>query len=744
MKDSKVSICLNPEHHVLERRAAEELARYAWLLFRLPVEIRPTPPRGGIVLRLQVVEPSPVCPAEAYTIGRPRKAGPLTVCHLTGGSPPAVLWAAYELIEQWGVHYLFQGDVMPDEPGPFRLPSRDIVRKPRFSDRFFRVVNDLAHSTSMWSLTELHRLLDQLVKLRFNGIYIATYPHQPWCHWSYRGVNRTKADLNYGWCFPIHEGSIGIEQLGGLGEFTNPDFRGCHTYEHRIDAGKRFMHGLIDAAHHRGLRCDMHHILTAIPAEIKDHLGRWSRGVRLPKSEMAACHAHSLGLAKDDGNARFGHLMTPLNPAYVDMIESWLSALLREYPQIDGLSLGQSEFPPSAAGIRQCWQALDRRHGLSRDFDLDAIFARAAKETFMSEGRALREAQGAVATLRLLDIVINEHRVVDRYLRPDTPIFCHFMSEFLQPVVPRIFDSGRVRFSALVDYLPVTVAKRMDTMAYVKKSPMKVRQIVTVEDDNVGFMPQVNTPALHRIMRKMRQHGLMGYSLRHWLISKHEQALGYMVDSAWDRTATPRRSYRRQIERVCGPAAVAPMIAAFERIEKTVDLVDATIPLGFLTPGLLKRAWDEGESGPKRELDKLISIYSGVVVLLDKAAKVSAPRGKRYVESWRAYIAFAWRYLEAVQCVRRSRQARAQAEKLAGGGGRAAVIDEYDRCLTLSSQHMAAAATRMEEALRLWRDGIRDPSDRGMLAGLNAWGLDFVRGKASELRQDAEYWGLQI
>ena len=34
------------------------------------------------------------------------------------------LWAVYELVERWGVRYLLHGDVLPDRPVGFHLPSR--------------------------------------------------------------------------------------------------------------------------------------------------------------------------------------------------------------------------------------------------------------------------------------------------------------------------------------------------------------------------------------------------------------------------------------------------------------------------------------------------------------------------------------------------------------------------------------------------------------------------------------------
>lgn len=56
----------------------------------------------------------------------------------------------------------------------------------------------MANSGIYWSLEQHKRLFDQLVKLRFSGVFAATYHHHPWAHYSFRGVERTQADLCYG------------------------------------------------------------------------------------------------------------------------------------------------------------------------------------------------------------------------------------------------------------------------------------------------------------------------------------------------------------------------------------------------------------------------------------------------------------------------------------------------------------------------------------------------------------------
>ncbi|MBI4530554.1 MAG: hypothetical protein HY709_03440, partial [Candidatus Latescibacteria bacterium] len=82
-----------------------------------------------------------------------------------GGSGRATLWAVYEFVEQWGVHFMVQGDVLPDDPRPFRLPEIDALRRPVFGRRGFRVINDMANSGVFWSVAEHKKLFDQLTKI---------------------------------------------------------------------------------------------------------------------------------------------------------------------------------------------------------------------------------------------------------------------------------------------------------------------------------------------------------------------------------------------------------------------------------------------------------------------------------------------------------------------------------------------------------------------------------------------------
>ena len=762
MPQPDVTIQLGPDPHPLEKRAASELKRYIRLLFGFTPPLRRTLPRSGRAIcvgtsesneQLASYRKSPRLPQEGYVVRR-RRAGRVDVCDLVGGSPAAVQWAVYEAVAHWGVTYLVQGDVLPDPAsvGPFRLPKLEVKHRPVFETRCFRIVNDMLNSGVLWSRADHERLFDQLVKLRFNTVYAATYPHQPWCHWSFRGVERSKVDLVYGFRHVVHERTIGREHFGRLGRYTNPDFQDAESYDQRLAAGRRFMHGIIDAARSRGLRFVLSHTFNDFPEEIKKHLPRWSKKHRIPRSTMAQGDVGTLGLHEDGGNYRFGHLMTPLNPVFVEMVESWLAVHLAEYRQVDGVHLAASEFPPSAGGIEKCWNDLSRRHCLSPKFTLDNLMRRAARQKVgPQEGRGKREALGAVATVRLLDQIVNESRKVGPLLA-GKKIYATMLSDALLPVLPHVFDHDQFEFIRAGDYLTARVAEHMDRMAFAKGSTFRLHQSTTINDDNVGFLPQFNTSILQGMTRAMRRHGVKGYWFRQFDISAYEPVMAVLAEAGWDRSATARKSYTRQIERICGEAAREPMLKAFFMLERSLEDANAVIGTGFMMPRLISKFWtDRFYMRNYGEIwQKLILSYAAIEPHLQRAESLSEPRGRQYASDVLAFVRFARLFLQTAIQVEEGRTCydAAQALKKPSTGTRKKAkpfdLDGYNSQMRASAHHLATATDTLERATRIWADRVRDPTDRGSLLGLNVYGLDWLRGKADEVRMQSEHWGLEI
>ena len=729
------------DDHELVLHAARELQRYGRRLFgSTPVVAGPgagqAPSRATVLLGGHAGES---LSEQGYLLKRvTHQDRPALV--VAGGSPRATLWAAYELVSLWGVHYLVQGDLWPAEGQLSRLPELpnvDLRREPTLERREFRVINDMANSGIFWGIADHERLFDQLVKLRFTGVLIQTYAHQPWAHYRFRGVERSSAGLCYGWRHPIHSGTIGAELLTGTTHHTNPEFVGAETYEEQLACGRRLMRGIFTAAQRRGLEITYFHPLSEVPDEFVAPLEEHSRAVALPRAGFAQPHFSRHGLTYSGGSGRVEGYRTPLNPVFVELMETALVAHMRQYPDADRYGLTEQEFPPAGVGVEECWQALDRKYHLESRLPLAGILDRAREQEFYGEGRALRHAMGAIQTLRLVDILVTERDVLRHAAKRGARMAVNFFSEHVQPAVAHVFDPERCEFWASIDYLPARAAERMDTLAFAADTDVAVTMVTTVEDDNVGFLPQANAAALHATVAKMREYGLRGYSFRQFDISQHEPAMAYLIEAAWDAAATPEQSYRRFAEAVAGSRAAGELIAVLHELEQLTEASNALMGLGFMFPNLYRKHWMEGLE-PEPEWRAYLGRLTPIRERCSRALQSSNGMGRGVLARFSHFLAFAGEHVVTLDLIRQARRwyDRAQAVRRAGEDHL-----RYHELIGRAAQFLAAAQAASERALTRWTQVVADPTDAGTLAGLNAYGHDWLRGKAVEVGWESQCYG---
>jgi len=65
----------------------------------------------------------------------------------------------------------------------------------------------------------------------------------------------------------------------------------------------------------------------------------------------------------------------------------------------------------------------------------------------------------------------------------------------------------------------------------------------------------------------------------------------------------------------------------------------------------------------------------------------------------------------------------------------------YHPLIGRASDLLFAAVAVSEEALRTWAAQVADPTDLGSLAGLNAYGHDWLRGKCTEIHMESQCYG---
>ena len=739
---SKLQIILRHPDDPLVVFAAEELQRYVLQLFGFQPSLYRGETGGGdfAMIILLGAEIDESLSEQGYVIRRIQHEGKPAML-IKGGSARATLWAVYELISNWGVHFLVQGDVFPGKAGSFYLPDLDIKREPVFPSREFRVVNDIANTTVFWSLDQHKKLFDQLVKLRFTGIYIQTWAHHPWAHYEFHGIERDQSGLCFGWKHHIHKNTIGKELFGNTDYHTNPDFQGVETYEERLLCGQRFMHGIITAAQERGLEVTFVHQLSDFPEVFIAKLPELSdaAGVVLPDESISQEKFSRHGLSGVGGNPEAMRYCSPLNPVFVDLVETAFVAHIQAYPNAENYGLTESEFPPGGAGVKACWDALNVKYNLEEKFSLEEILEKADRQFFYAKGRAMAQAQGAIQTLRLLDILVNERDVLQYASNPRAKIRGTFFSEHVQPLVEYVLPQEKFEFMAIVDYLPSRVAERMHTLEFVKNGKTDVVMITTIEDDNVGFLPQLVTPSLHKTVQKMREYSLQGFCFRQFDIAQHEPAMAYMIESAWDASITPEDSYRRYALGVAGEKAVEDLLAAFHDVEDLTKVSNAMMGVGFMWPSIYRKYWKQGTK-PDSAWQEYMARLAPVEDRLRTALSKSAPKGKRLVENYLNFIIFARQYVQAMDLIRQARSAY----DLALEKRKTENDFVYNPLIRKASDLLFEALAASETALKTWVKLVADPTDLGTLAGLNAYGHDWLRGKCTEVYWESQQYGKML
>src|SRR4029077_2162753 len=106
--------------------------------------------------------------------------------------------------------YLLNGDFIPEKRQAFQLPELKARREPNLSLRCWRVWHAHAFGPESWGIEEQRRVMDQLVKMKFNAILVYLWPYQPFVHYEFRGVKKSSGDLFFGWKYPLDRDVIGF------------------------------------------------------------------------------------------------------------------------------------------------------------------------------------------------------------------------------------------------------------------------------------------------------------------------------------------------------------------------------------------------------------------------------------------------------------------------------------------------------------------------------------------------------
>jgi hypothetical protein len=159
----------------VEKLAAKEIRKYIYLRSEKLPDIHLGLPdkqaRGwAIILTVDVLLEEQEFKLKSYVALKDK------ILRITGGSPQALLYAAYEFAEQLGVRFYLHGDVIPDKKIAFWLPDLDIQKRPLFSTRGILPFHDFPEGPDWWNEQDYKAVIAQLPKLKMNFIGFHTYP----------------------------------------------------------------------------------------------------------------------------------------------------------------------------------------------------------------------------------------------------------------------------------------------------------------------------------------------------------------------------------------------------------------------------------------------------------------------------------------------------------------------------------------------------------------------------------------
>jgi hypothetical protein len=183
LADTKILV--PPQVSPLMQLAADELRRYVFLLTStLPlVAVQGSSEGTAIVLRSGAgnqLSPDGPDPQQNHSL---YQKADQQIVH--GASDAATLWAAYRLIESWGVGFYLGGDALPPVNPEMEVEFVQARYVPALKIRGNLPWFNFLNSPTTWNPQDYKSFLSQMVKQRANFIGFHVYDHEPFCGYDF-------------------------------------------------------------------------------------------------------------------------------------------------------------------------------------------------------------------------------------------------------------------------------------------------------------------------------------------------------------------------------------------------------------------------------------------------------------------------------------------------------------------------------------------------------------------------------
>ena len=621
-----------------------------------------------------------------------------TTMVVSGGSPVAVMWAAYELGERCGIRYLVNQDVYPAKRPWSKWPPLDVTMEPNLRIRCWRLVNDLPHGPVSWSMEENKRFLRQIAKMKYNRIHCSLWPAHPAVHYTFQGMPKPPGVLYFGLQFPIDNDMVAAEKLCGTEFFTNPELVGASSPEEVLQRYVALVRGILDEARKLGIQTG----LSIQPFEWPKEFIKVLPGSEPVKQLGGVTAGPGKNQSMDDSLLR-------------EMVATIIRAYIETYPQTDYLHIGMPEHRAWSGHAAHAYEQLASRYGADLG-GYEELCQRARDRTSFpgGGGRVETMLKGDLSSLWFFDSLVREKQLLSRPGAPDVKLVYNGVVAELFPLLAKMVPPQGELLS-FVDYTASRVLQQRDLLQQAPPQHVPATLIFTLADDNVGVLPQLATGSLHTLMGDLRDNGWSGFYTRYWTVGDLDPTVHYLARASWQASLTPQEAYTDQVQHVCGSDAVEPALKAFELIEQiTLGLDQHGLGFGFPVPGMMTKHYNSG--GLSEPLKKDHQQYGRSQELMEEAYRLCRTDGRAYAKYFVERLRFANRYLDAAEAFGATSVAEKEGDK------------------PQARQQIDLAYQAIRDAIQAYASVAKDHGDLGAVALMNEYCYRPIRDKRNELK----------
>jgi hypothetical protein len=706
----KAAVVVGDNAPELERFAASELCHYLHELFGIEAQPQTkADPHATFTFLIgnnktnKLVHDFPSVSEQGIVI---KSVGDSTVI-VGGGSPRATMWAVYELAHHWGVRYLLDRDAIPAR-SEFQAPKISVQSEPIFEVRAHPTIQDFADSGEAWGIADFRILINQLAKLKFNRLNIFAFAWQPYLAYQVDGIKRTTATLWYGYRYPLTPDMPGRSAFpAGATEFWNPDLVPNGQSDAMLKAGENLQQQLLDYGHSRGMDCVINATVSEYPKEFGPLLGGSVPIHMLNQLTIAPGPETKL----DDPGLR------KLSSAVV-------RATIDRYPRADRINISINEWRQWTDQYQNAWNALDKRYRVSEVTSLENVleasqhrvgynFTHYTKEQLNK--KAADEVKGDLASLHFFDWLVRDSGAVTNSKRPDVNFLYWGFAEELFPILPKVLPAHS-EMEVMPDNFLTNLLKRTEVLKSLAGGPIQPIINLTVDDDNIGIVPQITTSSLSKILKILQETHWKGFVARQRFPGDHDTELAYLARAAWDAKADPDKIALEQLSATCGERCGTLLLKTMQSIDAATvvwerDEQHFTAPV----PTMLMLHWKPGPM--PGFLTENRQNYQTGWDSARKAIEVSTPEGKSYATYWAKRMEFTVRYIDAVMSLHKAANAESA----------------HDQATEIAETTKALSSVR--DAMEAYASVARNQTDRGAIAIAAEYAYRPLLKKLNEVRQ---------